>query len=355
MDTEDVLQKPLVAVVILGWNGRRFLEQFLPSVLASSYQPFDLYLADNASTDDSIAFVEKNYPSIKIIPIRKNEGFAKGYNIALQQIHADYAILLNQDVEVSNDWMEPLVELMESDPYIAACQPKIRSLSDRNCFEHAGAAGGYIDLFGYPFCRGRVFNYTEQDNGQYENAQEIFWATGAAMCVRLELFKRFRGFDADFFAHMEEIDLCWRLKRAGYKIYYEPQSVVYHVGGGSLNKDNPRKIYLNFRNNLFMNFKNYESHELIWNLPFRFFILDGIAFLKAVLQRKWNEAAAIFRADIHFLIFIPKLSKKRLDTYLLYRKHRIESSRVKKKGYYPKSIVWKYFIKKKKTFSELQK
>ncbi|MBC8045562.1 MAG: glycosyltransferase family 2 protein [Fimbriimonadaceae bacterium] len=353
MEQEDLLQKPLVAVVILSWNGKTFLEKFLPSVLASSYLPLDIYIADNASTDDTISFLEKNYAHIKIIRIQKNEGFAKGYNIALRQVHADYLILLNQDVEVTESWIEPLVEVMESDPYIAACQPKIKSFNNKNYFEHAGAAGGYIDLFGYPFCRGRIFDHVEEDVNQFEQPEEIFWASGAAMCVRSDLFKRYKGFDDDFFAHMEEIDLCWRWKRAGYKIKYVPQSIVYHVGGGSLNKESPKKIYLNFRNNLYMNFKNYELYEVVWKLPFRFFILDFIAFIKAIFEGKWGEAGAILRADVRFLISIPFLLRKRVDTFFIYWKHRIEPSRVKQKGYYRKSIVWKYFIKKKKTFEEL--
>lgn len=360
MDTEDLLQKPLVAVVILSWNGRQFLEKFLPSVVASAYQPLDIYVADNASTDGTADFLAKNYPSVKIIQVHKNEGFAKGYNIALQQVHADYAILLNQDVMVTDNWIEPLVEMMQSNEYIAACQPKIldyqaynNKSNSANQFEHAGAAGGYIDVFGYAFCRGRLFSVVETDEGQYNDASEIFWASGAALCVRLNLYKRYKGFDDDFFAHMEEIDLCWRWKRAGYKIMYVPESRVYHVGGGSLSKDNPRKIYLNFRNNLYMLFKNLEMYELVWKLPFRFFILDFVAFLKAVMQRKWKEAGAILRADISFLLALPFLIRKRVESFLIFWKHRIDPSRVKAGGYYHKSLVWQFFVKKKRKFTDL--
>lgn len=353
MQEEDLLDKPLVAVVILSWNGKTFLESFLPSVVRSTYKPLDIFVVDNASTDGTIEFLQNKYPQIKIISLRVNEGFAKGYNSALQQVYADYFILLNQDVEITEGWVEPLVECMQADVEIAACQPKMLAFKQKDYFEHAGAGGGYLDMFSYPFCRGRIFQTIEQDNGQYQEADEIFWASGAALCIRAELFKRFRGFDADFFAHMEEIDLCWRLKNAGYKIFYVPESIVYHVGGGSLQKENPRKTYLNFRNNLYMIFKNMESYEIIWKLPMRFFILEPIACLNALRQKKWSEAGAIIKADINFLISIPKLLKKRIETYFLFRRHRIRASRVKQKGYFKKSIVWLYFVKKKKYFHDL--
>ena len=352
MVQDDILQKPVVAIVILSWNGKKFLEQFMPSVLASEYSPLEIYVADNASTDDTIQFMEKMYPLVHLIRIPKNEGFAKGYNIALKQIVADYFILLNQDVEVTRNWIKPVIQLMQRDETIAACQPKLLSYNEKNKFEHAGAAGGYIDRFGYAFCRGRIFDDTETDEGQYDSTEEIFWASGAALFIKGDLFKRFKGFDPDFFAHMEEIDLCWRLKRAGYKIMYVPESVVYHVGGGSLSKDNPYKTYLNFRNNLFMLFKNLELPDLIWKFPVRI-ILENVAFVKALLQRKWKEAFAIFRADWHFFISFPFQLKKRIDNYSKYQKFRLYPSRVKQKGYYKKSIIWKYFIQKKKTFRDL--
>lgn len=352
MGQEDILQKPVVAIVILSWNGKKFLQQFMPSVLSSQYSPLEIYVADNASTDDTISFMQKEYPQVHLIQIAKNEGFAKGYNIALKQIVADYFILLNQDVEVKPDWIQPVIQLMQRDVTIAACQPKILSYDDKSSFEHAGAAGGYIDRFGYAFCRGRLFDHTEKDEGQYNEVEEIFWASGAALFIRGDLFKRFRGFDADFFAHMEEIDLCWRLKRAGYKIMYVPDSIVYHIGGGSLSKENPYKTYLNFRNNLFMLFKNLEFHELIWKFPLRI-LLENIAFIKALFQRKWKEAFAIFRADWHFAISFPFQLKKRIENYARYQKIRLYPSRVKQKGYYNKSIIWKYFIQKKKTFRDL--
>lgn len=353
MEEEDILQKPLVALVILSWNGKNFLAQFLPSVIRSSYEPLDIYVADNASADGTLAWLREHWPQVKTISITKNEGFARGYNYALKHVSADYYILLNQDVEVGDHWIEPLIECMESDSSIAACQPKMLSFSDRGSFEHAGAAGGYIDKFGYIFCRGRIFDSVEKDTGQYAQQDEIFWASGAAMCVRADLFRRFRGFDGDFFAHMEEIDLCWRFKRAGYKIMYVPDSVVYHVGGGSLPKEDPHKTYLNFRNNLFMLFKNLESYELVWKFPLRI-LLENVAFLKALLQRKWGEAFAIWRADWHFAVTLPLQFKKRFDNWLLYHKLRIDSSRVKAKGYYPHAVIWQYFIRKRKNFRDLK-
>ena len=352
MQQEDILQKPLVAVVILSWNGKQYLEQFLPSVLALSYQPLDIYVADNASTDDSIAFLEQHYPSVKIIRIQKNEGFAKGYNVALKEVIADYYVLLNQDVEVTPGFIEPVIEVLESDVNIAAAQPKLLAFHNKQQFEYAGAAGGCIDKFGYPFCRGRIFDVAEMDEGQFEKTAEIFWASGAAMFVRAELFKRFKGFDADFFAHMEEIDLCWRFKRAGYKIMYVPEATVYHVGGGSLPKENPFKTYLNFRNNLFMMFKNYETSELIWKFPVRM-ILENIAFLKSLLQGKWKEAFAIFKADWHFVISLPLQFKKRYDNWKIYHRNRIDTTRVRKAGYYSGSVVFQFFVRKRRVYYDL--
>jgi len=352
MHQEDILQKPLVAVVILSWNGQQYLEQFLPSVVKLSYQPLDIYVADNASTDGTLDFLKSNYPSIKIIRIQKNEGFAKGYNVALKEVIADYYLLLNQDVEVQPGMIEPLVEKMEADVNIAAAQPKLLAYHNKQQFEYAGAAGGYIDKLGYPFCKGRIFDVAELDKGQFNTAGEIFWASGAAMFVRAELYKRFKGFDPDFFAHMEEIDLCWRFKRAGYKVFYVPEAVAYHVGGGSLPKENPYKTYLNFRNNLFMIFKNYETQELIWKLPVRL-LMENIAFFKALLQGKWKEAFAIFRADWHFVISLPLQLKKRYDNWKNYHRNRIDTTRVRKSGYFSGSIVWQFFIRKRSRFNDL--
>ncbi|MGZ3836376.1 MAG: glycosyltransferase family 2 protein, partial [Mucilaginibacter sp.] len=247
-----MINTPKVAVVILNWNGIKHLREFLPSVLASTWANLDVIVGDNGSTDGSVDFLRQNFPSVLIIQLDQNYGFTGGYNRVLEKVEADYYILLNSDVEVPVGWIEPVIALMESDPLIAAAAPKIKSFSQKDHFEHAGAAGGFIDVFGYPFCRGRMFYEIEEDRGQYEQSDEVFWATGAAMFVKSECWKLAGGFDDHFFAHMEEIDLCWRLKNAGYKVMYCAQSEVYHVGGGTLNVENPFKTFLNFRNNLLL-------------------------------------------------------------------------------------------------------
>ena len=255
---------PSVAIVILNWNGRKFLEQFMPAVLASTYPNKRVIVADNASTDDSILFLNEHFPSVEIIRNETNEGFAKGYNTALKKVTADYYVLLNSDVEVPENWIEPVISLMETDPLIAACQPKILTFDNRSFFEYAGACGGWIDKFGYPFSRGRVFDTRETDSGQYDFVQQCFWASGAAFFIRAKLYHEMGGLDEYFFAHQEEIDLCWRLQLSGYKIFVQPASVVYHVGGGTLPRGNSRKTFLNFRNNLIMIYKNQPWLSLIW-------------------------------------------------------------------------------------------
>ena len=247
---------PTVAIVILNWNGKAYLEKFLPIVLKSSYENKTVIVADNASTDDSVLFLRNHYPGVRLIENAANEGFASGYNKALQQVNSEYCILLNSDVEVTEQWIEPVIAIMEANKKIAACQPKILSFKQKKYFEYAGAAGGWIDSMGYPFSRGRVFDCCETDNGQYNNASPCFWATGTAMFVRTEVFKQLAGFDESFFAHQEEIDLCWRMQLAGYAVFVQPASVVYHIGGGTLPSGNSRKVYLNYRNNLVMLYKN---------------------------------------------------------------------------------------------------
>ncbi len=247
------------AVVILNWNGKKFLEEFLPSVIKYSSDAADIIVADNASEDDSVDFLKKNFPQVKIILNEQNYGFAEGYNKALSKVEAKYYILLNSDIEVSKDWIEPVISCMEKDEKIGACQPKIRSLHEPEMFEYAGASGGFIDKLGYPFCRGRLFHTLEKDNGQYDDKKEVFWATGACLFVRSDLYNKLGGLDSDFFAHMEEIDYCWRLKNYGYKVYVCPESIVYHVGGGTLPKAPYCKTYLNFRNNLTLLYKNLPS------------------------------------------------------------------------------------------------
>lgn len=354
MEPDDILDKPLVAVVILSWNGKHFLEKFLPNVLTTAYSPVDYYVIDNASTDATEEYIRRDFPQVKVIRLKTNEGFAKGYNIGLEQINADYFVLLNQDVEITPDWIDAMVHTMENDPEIAVCQPKILSYDDKTLFEHAGAAGGYIDKFGYPFCKGRIFNTLESDAGQYNVNEPVFWASGAAMCIRSELFFRMKGFDEDYFAHMEEIDLCWRLKRCGYRVYAVNDVQVYHVGGGSLSKENPYKTYLNFRNNLSMLFKNLDAIELLWKLPLRLLVFDLLAVCNALLQKKWNIAWAIARADWYFFVSVPMLISKRTRTNHLISVSKIAESTVKQKGYYPKSIVWDFFVRRKSKFSDLR-
>lgn len=337
------MQAPSVAIVILNWNGKHFLQQFLPFVVASLYENFSVVIADNASNDDSILFLKENYPQIKLICNPENEGFAKGYNLALEQISADYYILLNSDVEVTKDWIRPVISRMESDKKIAACQPKILSFKNRTRFEYAGACGGWIDKYGYPFARGRVFDFCESDSGQYDEAAEIFWATGAALFVRSSVFKEVNGFDEFFFAHQEEIDLCWRMKRIGYKIFVEPRSVVYHIGGGSLPMGNKRKVFLNFRNNMILLAKNSLLSESVWKIPFRI-VMDNVAAVRALLKKDTATFIAIQSAHFQFIkwIFIKKegdrLPKKKL---------------IKMIGAYKGSVVRQFFVDKKKTFYQI--
>jgi len=334
---------PSVSVVILNWNGQNFLEKFLPSVMASEYENLSVIVADNASTDDSVLFLRNNYPQIEIIANPENEGFAKGYNSALKKVNSDYYILLNSDVEVTKDWIKPVISLMESDNKIAACQPKILSFNNRLQFEYAGASGGWIDKLGYPFNRGRIFDFCETDKGQYNDVSEIFWATGAAFFVRSSAFHELNGFDEYFFAHQEEIDLCWRMKRVGYKIYVQPSSVVYHVGGGTLPMGNKQKVFLNFRNNLVMLSKNLCFSEKLWKLPFRF-LLDNLAGLQLMAKGDFKTISAIWPAHYHFIKWSIKkknkcvLPKKRMNTL---------------NGVYHSSVVWRYVIEKKRTFSEI--
>jgi len=338
------LANPTIAVVILNYNGRNFIQQFLPSVLASSYVNKEIIVADNCSTDDS-PDVLKQFSNIKILMLDKNYGFAEGYNQALQKISADYYALLNSDVEVTPQWIEPIIRLMESDKRIGACQPKILSYKEKEFFEYAGAAGGWIDTLGYPFSRGRVFDEQEKDFGQYNDNSEIFWATGAAMLLRPSAFHEVNGFDNFFFAHMEEIDLCWRLQLAGYKIMCCPASVVYHVGGGTLPKGNERKVYLNFRNNIIMLSKNLQWKEKIWKLPFRFF-LDVLFAFKNLFSGYHASFVAIFEAYISVIKW----------SFTSKNKSRLKKVSMKKlTGVYNGSIVWDYFIKRKKRFSEIVK
>ena len=308
METQKIKIK--TAIVILNWNGRSWLENFLPSVIMYS-KDAEIFVIDNGSTDDSVSFLNENFRSVIIIKNNKNLGFAGGYNTGLNKIHAEYYILLNSDIEVTKDWIEPIIELMEIDNNIAACQPKLLNYNKKTKFEYAGASGGFIDNLGYPFCRGRIFNNLEEDKGQYNDAIEIFWATGACLFIRTDLFWNVGGFDEDFFCHQEEIDLCWRLKNKGYKMMVQPNSKVYHVGGGTLNEDSPYKTYLNFRNNLYMIFKNIPLSYLFFVISIRL-ILDAVAAFSFLIQGKGLQHFwAIGKAHFVFYVTVPRLISKR--------------------------------------------
>lgn len=310
-------------------------------MIAHSQDIAEVIIADNASTDSSIEFLQENYPQLRIINNRTNGGFARGYNEALANVDAEYFVLLNSDIEVTENWIEPVIKLMESDKKIAACQPKLRSFYEKEKFEYAGAAGGFIDEYGYPFCRGRIFNHIETDNGQYNDAIEIFWATGACMFVRADLYKQFDGLDEDFFAHMEEIDFCWRLKNGGYKIIYCPDSIVYHVGGGTLPKKSAQKTYLNFRNNLSLLYKNLPAH-LIFPVFVVRFPLDGIAAFKFLIDGGFADFYAVLRAHFYFY---------RHFFYIRSKRRKITQSMVH--GIYKGNLVKEYYINKKTLFTQL--
>jgi len=346
------MQHPSVAVVILSWNGRKFLEQFLPSLLKTTYSNVSYYVADNASTDNTVEFLKDSFPLLKIIQIKKNYGFAEGYNIALKQVDSDYYVLLNQDVEVTPNWIEPIVSLMENNQKVAACQPKMLEFHNRELFEYAGAAGGFLDKHIYAFCRGRFFKTNEKDVGQYNCASEIVWASGACMFIRSRLFHTIGGLDADFFAHFEEIDLCWRLKNAGYSIMYCPESVIYHVGGGSLPQGNPRKTFLNYRNNMSALVKNLPS-ENVFNLVLIRYCLDIISAYKSLFSGNWRDYIAITKAHLYFVLNIRKLLSKRKEVWKKVRSNKIALPN--RKGFYNGSIIMDYFVKKIHSFSELPK
>lgn len=336
-----------VAIVILNYNGKAFLEQFLPSVLTHS-EGFPVYVADNNSTDDSLTLLQERFSTVRLIHLPVNLGYAGGYDAALKQIEARFYLLLNSDVEVSPNWLPPLVKLMKANPRIAACQPKIRAFKNPHLFEYAGAAGGYIDYLGYPFCRGRLFDTAEEDLRQYDDAREIFWATGACMLVRSEVFHRLDGFDPRFFAHMEEIDWCWRAKNAGFQIWYCPESTVYHVGGGTLHQSNPHKTFLNYRNSLAMLYKNLPTGHVFFNILIRL-ILDGLSGLRLLASGQWRDTLAILKAHFTFYSWLPYLRKQR-NALADLRNNRITHREI-----YPHSIIWQYFVKGRKTFKSLPK
>lgn len=334
---------PSVAIVILNWNGKDFLRQFLPGILLSEYDNLQIIVGDNASTDDSIPYLMENFPAVKIIKNEINYGFAGGYNKVLERVEADYFILLNSDVEVKPNWIKPIITMMEGDPQIAAAQPKIKWQFNKNQFEYAGAAGGYLDIYAYPFCRGRIFNIYELDHGQYNEMKEVFWASGAAFFIKSKCWKEAGGLDADLFAHMEEIDLCWRLKNLNYKIMYCPDTEVYHVGGGTLQTENPFKTYLNFRNNLIIMQKNLPAGDAFFRISIRMCI-DCVAWWHFLLTGKPKFTLAVSKGHYHFVKSIFKTAKKRNEIQKPYAQHT---------GVYKNSIVWAFFIKKIRFFSEL--
>jgi GT2 family glycosyltransferase len=335
------------AVVILNWNGIGFLKKFLGNVVENSSGPgIAVFVADNGSDDGSADWVSSNYKEVRLIKFEKNHGFAGGYNHALNQIEAEYYILLNSDIETTKNWLNPLIDYMDSDPSTAACQPKIMSWSRREYFEYAGAAGGYIDKYGFPFCRGRIFTHVEKDKGQYDDRISIFWASGACMAVRAKVWKECGGFDESFFAHMEEIDLCWRILSSGFRIMYIPGSVVYHVGGGSLPYKSPFKTYLNFRNSLFLMYKNIDGSILGSTLFIRK-ILDGIAAVSFLLKGSFRSFMAVWKAHIDYYRSSARLKEARKHTQSL--KSSNESLPVLNK-----SIVFEFYARGHKTFSSLQ-
>ena len=330
-----------IAVVILNWNGKALLEQFLPSVTQYSKEA-TVYVADNASTDDSVAFVKEQYPEVKIIQNQKNGGYAKGYNDALQHLSEDIFVLLNSDVEVTANWLLPMQTEFETNPETAALQPKILDFRKREYFEYAGAAGGYIDQFGYPYCRGRIFDHLEKDFGQYDDSVEIFWASGACMAIRREAFYEAGKLDEHFFAHQEEIDLCWRLYNLGYKVKYLGNSTIYHLGGATLNSMHPKKTFFNFRNSLFALLKNAPGNKAVF-LIFTRMVLDGAAGLKFLAEGKPAHFTAILKAHFSFYAHFKHIVKKR------------KNLSKRKKYFHQTSVVFSYYIMGKKAFSELKK
>lgn len=334
-----------VAVAILNWNGRKFLEQFLPSVIAYSSDTADVYVIDNASTDDSLAYLSAEYPTVKQIILDKNYGFAGGYNRGLKEIPNDLFILLNSDVEVTPNWISPVLRFMDSQPHMVACQPKILDFHRKEWFEYAGAAGGFIDKDGFAFCAGRMFYAFDKDENQYQENIEVFWASGASLFIERKAYFEVDGLDEDFFAHMEEIDLCWRLKNRGYQIGSCRESVVYHFGGGTLDRMNPYKTFLNFRNNLFLLLKNHRTSNVHLKI-FRRMLLDGIAGFRFITEGNWKYFTSVIHAHFSFYASYSKMYKK--------RKKEIEADHeINLTGQYKGSIIKEFFIRKKKHFKDL--
>lgn len=332
-----------IAIVILNWNGEKLLEKFIPSIVRySNFPDVEIVIADNASTDDSVSFIQQHYPKISIVKNLSNGGYARGYNEALQSINADIYALVNSDIEVTEGWLNPIISMFENEPKTAIIQPKILDHNTQHKFEYAGAAGGFIDKYGYPYCRGRIFSNIEIDSQQYNDAIEIFWASGACFFIRSSVFHKLNGFDENYFAHQEEIDLCWRAKNSQYIVKYVGTSTVYHVGGATLNEVSPKKTFLNFRNSLFSLSKNLPKDKLIPIIFIRL-VLDGLAGIKFFIELRPIHTFAIIKAHFSFYYYLSMMLKKRKDIK-------------QQNNYYTiKSIVWEYFVLKKKTFKKLSK
>lgn len=340
------MNRTKTSVVILNWNGEKLLRQFLPSVVETCNIPATrVIVADNGSTDQSLELIRTNFPSVEILELDQNYGFARGYNEALKQIDAEYYVILNSDVEMAANWLEPIVALLDRDKTIGAVQPKIVSFQEKERFEYAGAAGGFIDRYGFPFCRGRILDNTEEDTLQYDDMRDIFWGSGACLVIRAQLFHDAGGFDADFWAHMEEIDLCWRIKNMGFRVVFCPESTVYHLGGGSLPYGNPRKLYLNFRNNLSLLYKNLPTQNLVGTLFVRM-LFDGVAAFRLLSEKNVRGFFSVIRAHLSFYRNVPSLQRKRnQQSRFLQPKMHPEMFR--------QSIILNFYLKKKKRFSEL--
>ena len=330
-----------IAIIILNWNGQKLLAQFLPSIVNFSSQKAAIYIADNASTDGSIAYVQEFFPTIKIVENATNAGYAKGYNDALQMIDADIYCLLNSDVEVTENWLDPIINVFKKDDKTAIIQPKLLDFKDKTKFEYAGAGGGFVDLYGYPFCRGRIFNHLETDQGQFNDEADIFWASGACLFIRSEIYHQLEGFDEDYFAHQEEIDLCWRTQNIGYNVKYIGTATVYHVGGATLQETNPQKTYLNFRNSLLNVLKNVPKKWLVF-VVFSRLLLDGVAGVKFIIELRPIHTWAILKAHLSFYKNFYKFLKKRkkLSKKLAYNQHTC--------------IVWQHFALRRKAFKDLK-
>lgn len=341
---------PEIAIAILNYNGEEILESYLPSTLYSSKEDVAFYIIDNQSTDESVSYVQKWHPEYNVIELQKNYGYAGGYNFGLKEVNEKYVALINSDIQCTENWIDPIIELMESDDSIAAVQPKILSIEHPDHFEYAGASGGFLDYLAYPFCRGRIFTSIEKDEGQYDNQKEVFWATGAAIVVRKEVFDKMGGFDDEYFAHQEEIDLCWRMKNAGYKVYCEPKSVVYHLGGATLDYESPHKTFLNFKNNLLTLVKN-ERKAWFWKFVIRLF-LDGIAGVQFLLNGNGKNALAIIKAHWSILPKFRSVIKRRKKNWEIIKQNRIAPPNYT--GYFRKSILWNYFVRKNKSFTNLR-